>query len=235
MKKSLVSIMAIAAMAFAGIASAQQTGYYAQNSGRVQNTVEAYAAVNGNGGSMSVAEGSSQAVANGSVHNAPGVVNVTGDVAGFNKAVAYNTSFGNGVGSALSTGWSDATTTGHSTSVLPYGNVTVSGTVDGGMHNPVRNGTDVKVQATTSQDGFVNADYKGGFAVNGHIAQTNGGGTTYLAGGVGSTQYSGGEVVAGGVTFNGGTPAGQAAAVRFGNSGVTVNVGGSFVDPVAGN
>lgn len=229
MKKSLV---ALAALALAGVASAQSTGYYLQNSGRIDNTVQTYAAVNGNGGSLSHAEGQAQAVAVGTVANSPGNVSVTGDVSGYNKGVAYNTAFGSGVGSASSQGWSDATTYGHSTSVLPYGNVTVSGVVDGGMQNPVRNGTDINIQATTAQDGFVNASYKGGFAVVGSITQTHANGVTAVAGVVTDTKYADGEVVAGGVTFTGGTPAGQSAAVRYGNTGVTVNAAGSFIDPV---
>lgn len=227
MKKLLA---AVAAFAVAGVASAQS--YYLQNSGRIDNTVQTYAAVNGNGGSLSHAEGQAQAVAVGTVVNTPGNVAVTGDVSGYNKGVAYNTAFGSGVGSASSQGWSDATTYGHSTSVLPYGSVTVSGVADGGMQNPVRNGTDINIQATTAQDGFVNASYKGGFAVVGTITQTHANGATAVAGSVTDTKYADGEVVAGGVTFTGGTPAGQSAAVRYGNTGVTVNASGSFVDPV---
>lgn len=219
----------VALLSLAGICSAQS--YYLENSGRVHNTLQTYAAVNGNGGSLSHAEGTAQAVATGSVVNMPGSVAVTGAVSGYNTATAYNTSFGSGVGSASSQGWSDAQTYGHSTSVLPYGSVTVNGIVDGGMTNPVRNGTDVFVSATTSQDGFANASYNGGFAVVGSISQTPIAGGAAVAGQVTDTKYSHGEVVAGGVTFTGGTPAGQSAAVRWGNSGVTVETNGSFIDP----
>lgn len=230
MKKTL-RLLALAALAFAGIASAQSNGYYLENAGRINNTVQTYAAVNGNGGSLSRAEGAAQAIANGTVVQRPGHVEVTGAVSGFNNAMAFNTSFGSGVGSASSVGWSDATVTGHATSVIPTGYVTVAGTVDGGMQNPVRNGTDVHVSATTAQDGFVNTSYEGGFAVTGNVASTPIAGGASLTGNVQDTKYAGGEVVAGGVTFSGGTPAGQSAAVRFGNSGVTVNATGSFYDP----
>ena len=228
MKKTL---LLVAALAFAGLASAQSNGYYLENSGRINNTVQTYAAVNGQGGSLSRAEGSAQAVANGTVVQRPGHVEVTGAVTGFNNAVAFNTAYGSGVGSASSVGWSDATVTGHATSVIPTGHVTVAGTVDGGMQNPVRNGTDVHVSATTAQDGFVNTSYQGGFAVTGNVGSTPIAGGSSLIGNVQDTKYAGGEVVAGGVTFSGGTPAGQSAAVRFGNTGVTVNATGSFVDP----
>ena len=220
----------LAALAFAGAASAQSS-YYMQNDGRIHNVTETYAAVNGAGGSLSHAEGSAQAVANGTVAVSPGSVAVTGAVSGFNNATAYNTAFGSGVGSASSQGWSDARTFGNASSTLPTGSVSVNGIVDGGMTNPVRNGTDVHVSATTSQDGFVNAMYNGGFAVNGSISQTPIAGGAAVAGQVTDSKYSHGEVVAGGVTFSGGTPAGQSAAVRWGNSGVTVEANGQFVDP----
>jgi hypothetical protein len=219
----------MAALVLAASVSAQS--YYLENSGRIHNVTQTYAAVNGAGGSLSHAEGSAQAIATGSVVNLPGNVAVTGAVSGFNNVMAFNTAFGSGVGSASSTGWSDATTYGHSTSVLPYGTVTVNGVADGGMQNPVRNGTDASVLATTSQDGFVQASYAGGFAVQGAIVQTPVAGGATVAGIVQDTKYADGQVVAGGVTFSGGTPAGQSAAVRFGNTGVTVEANGSFDDP----
>ena len=225
MKKFLLSLAFLAC----GAASAQS--YYLQNDGRIHNVTQTYAAVNGNGGSLSHAEGSAQAVANGTVAVTPGNVAVTGAVSGFNNAVAYNTAYGSGVGSASSQGWSDARTFGNASSSIPTGSVSVNGVVDGGMANPVRNGTDVFVSATTSQDGFVNASYNGGFAVTGQVAQAGIPGGAAVTGSVQDTKYSHGEVVAGGVTFSGGAPAGQSAAVRWGNSGVTVETNGQFIDP----
>lgn len=226
--KRLTSLLAF--LAFAGAASAQSS-YYLQNDGRIHNVTQTYAAVNGAGGSLSHAEGSAQAVATGSVAVSPGSVAVTGAVSGFNNATAFNTAYGSGVGSASSQGWSDARTFGNASSTLPTGSVSVNGIVDGGMTNPVRNGTDVHVSATTAQDGFVNAMYNGGFAINGSISQTPIAGGASVFGAVQDTKYSHGEVVAGGVTFSGGTPAGQSAAVRWGNSGVTVEANGQFIDP----
>lgn len=212
-------------------ASAQSNGYYLENSGRIQQAVTVYASVNGAGGSLSHADGSAQAIANGTVVQLPGSVSVTGDVAGFNKATAYNTAFGAGQGSATSNGWSDATVFGNATSVIPTGYVTVAGTVDGGMIDPVRNGTDVHVNAGTAQDGFSNANYAGGFAVNGAVAAVAVPGGYVLAGNVQSSQYADGTVAVGGVTFAGGAPAGQSAAQREGNTGVVANLSGSFDDP----
>lgn len=229
MKKSLVLL---AALAVASMSAFAGENYYLQNAGRIDNTVQTYAAVNSNGGSMSHAEGQAMAAANGTVATSPGKVSVTGGVAGFNNGVAYNTVFGSGVGSASSQGWSDATTFGNATSVTPHGSITVAGSADGGMTNPVRNGTDINIQASTAQDGFVNASYNGGFAVNGQITTAYSGGGWSVTGIVQDSKYGNGEVVAGGVTFAGGTPAGQTAAVRYGNSGVTVNASGSFIDPV---
>lgn len=221
-----------AALAMFAISAHAQQSYHLENSGRISNSVSTYAAVNGGGTSVSHAEGAAQAIAAGSVVNLPGTVGVTGHVEGYNTASAFNVSTGNGIGSAGSVGWSDATVRGHSVSVLPFGNVNVAGTVDGGMLNPVRNGTDVNVIATTSQDGFVNAEYKGGFSVSGSISQSNIPGGKAVYGVVQDTKYGDGKVVAGGITFTDGTPAGQSAAVRFGNAGVEVKVDGSFYDPV---
>lgn len=219
------------ALGFAAAASAQSAGYYLENSGRINQAVTVYASVNGAGGSLSHADGSAQAIANGAVVQLPGSVSVTGDVAGFNKATAYNTSMGAGQGSATSNGWSDATTYGNATSVIPTGYVTVAGSVDGGMVDPVRNGTDVHINAGTAQDGFANASYNGGFAVNGNVAATPIAGGWSLVGNVQSAQYSEAQVAVGGVTFSGGTPAGQTAADRSGNAGVVVNIDGRFDDP----
>lgn len=230
MKKFILG--AIAALALVGIASAQSQGYYLENAGRIQNTLQAYASVQGAGGSLSHAEGSAQAIANGVVAQLPGSVAVVGDVSGFNRAVAYNTSFGAGQGMASSVGWSDATVSGWSTAVIPSGYVSVNGVVDGGMQNPVRNGTDVHVIAGTAQDGFVNTSYAGGFAVTGNVTATPIPGGWRLTGNVQDTKYADGQVMAGGVTFAGGTPAGQTAADRGGNTGVVVNVNGAFDDPV---
>lgn len=232
--KKLISILAAAlsaALLFVSPVFAQQS-YQLVNEGRINNTVQTYAAVNGNGGSLSHAEGQAQAIAVGGVVATPGNVAISGDVSGYNKGVAYNTAFGNGVGSASSQGWSDASVTGTASSYIPTGHVTVAGQVDGGMQNPVRNGTDINIQATTAQDGFVNASYKGGFAVVGAVSQTPVAGGATVAGSVTDSKYADGEVVAGGVTFTGGTPAGQSAAVRYGNTGVTVNASGHFIDPV---
>lgn len=219
------------ALGLVAAASAQSNGYYLENSGRINQAVTVYANVNGAGGSLSHADGSAQAIANGTVAQLPGSVSVTGDVSGYNKATAYNTAFGAGQGSASSNGWSDATVFGNATSVIPTGYVTVAGTVDGGMQNPVRNGTDVHVNAGTAQDGFSNASYAGGFAVNGDVAATPAAGGWGLTGNVQSAQYSDATVNVGAVTFTGGAPAGQSAADRSGNAGVVVNISGNFDDP----
>lgn len=228
MKKSFLSLAILLAC---GAAFAQSQGYYLQNEGRIHNTVATYASVNGAGGSLSHAEGSAQAVANGSVAQLPGFVSVTGAVSGYNNGVAYNTSFGSGQGSASSLGWSDATVYGNATAVIPTGHVTVNGVVDGGMIDPVRNGTDLHIVAGTAQDGFVNASYNGGFSVNGSVGSTSIAGGAAVTGNVQDSKYAHGEVAVGGVTFTGGTPAGQSAAARWGNTGVVVETNGSFIDP----
>lgn len=244
--KTLFCGLAVLALSSAAFAIQPVGGTFnLENSGRIQSSISTYSSVNGTGSSLSHAEGTAGATANGTVTNplmqgTVGTVSVTGDISGYNTGMAYNVSTGSGHGAASSTGWSDATLTGNSSTGTALsvpggvisGTLEVSGIADGGMQNNVRNGTDINIRAGTSQDGFVGAMYNGGFAISGSIPAVGIAGGASLQGNVQSTQYSHGEVVAGGVTFSDGTPSGQTAAVRSGNSGVMVNTSGSFNDPV---
>ncbi|RZJ26192.1 MAG: hypothetical protein EOO54_03755 [Haliea sp.] len=222
-KRSLV----FAALAAAAMLAQAQQSYQLTNQGRIHDAVSAYASVNGQGSSLSHAEGAQQAIANGRVGATPGSVVLSGDLSGFSRATAYNVATGSGVGTAGAGGWSDASLQGYATSKLPTGEVTIRATADGGMVDAVRNGSDATVLATTRQDGFADGTYRAGFAADGKITQVGGA----ITGIVQDTSYAHGEAVAGGVTFSGGTPPGQAAAVRYGNAGAVVNVDGSFIDP----
>lgn len=230
MKKTLKLSLLASLLAVAGIASAQSNTV--TNEGRIMSSTQVFASVNGNGGSLSHAETRTGATANGSI-GAPsaGNASLTGDIAGYSNITAYNTAFGSGVGTAGGRTWSDARVFGDIGVHIPTGNGAIALDVEGGMRDPGRNGSDVTVQATTRQDGFANGMYNGGATVSIAMASGPSNGSTSVQGNVQSTSYQHGEVVAGGVTFNGGTPDGQSAAVRFGQSGVQVTTDGWFHDP----
>lgn len=232
MKKSLI---ALAVLTVSGFASAQSVNYYLENSGRVNSSAATYATVNGDGTSNSVAQGAAMAQANGTVGSNPinggqklvltGASNTTG------SAMAFNVSTGNGTGSASSVGWSDAQTYGNNTFTNGHGTITMAGSTDGGMTNNVRNGVDVGVQAGRSQDGYADGTSSGSFDAKGKTQQTWSNGVATINGNVTTDHASQSTADAGGVTFTGGTPAGQSAAQRWANGGTQVNVSGSFDDP----
>ncbi len=268
---ALLAIASVSANATPPAAPSVQTSL--DVSGRTYSSISTYATAAGNGGSLSHAESTAGSAATGTAAAAAGTVSVTGAISGYNTGMAYNTSVGSGTGSATSTGWSDATVTGSAAYAAPNkGTVSVNGTLDGGMIDPVRNGTDVNISAGRAQDGFVSTTYAGTMSVVGTVLQTavvtttpgsggsgggnnhgnngqgnncqgnscggnnNGGGsspvvvgtTETVTGSIVQSSTANGEVFVGAVTFTGGTPAGQTAAVRNGNTGVEVTVGGQF-------
>lgn len=107
MKKSLISI---AIMSFAAIASAQS--YSLQTDGRIQSGTATHASVTGMGSSNSVASGTAAASATGAIaaNAIPGGMSfgITGTSVTSGSALAFNVSTGAGVGSASSGGWADA-------------------------------------------------------------------------------------------------------------------------------
>lgn len=237
MKKLIVSLLA--AFAFAGLAQAQAVGQYLQNDGRINNSVSTYAAANGAGTSLSVARGEASAAASGFVSVVPGTAGgYTGAVAALgghsqtsNQGMAYNVSTGAGQGQAESHGWADARTFGSATFTAPGQTLSIAGSTDSGMADPVRNGTDVHVVAGTNTDGWAGASTSGAFLVTGYVGSAPIPGGVAVVGGVADIKESTAEAAAGGVTFAGGTPAGQSAATRWANAGTVVNASGSFSDP----
>lgn len=187
---------------------------------------------------------------------------LTGTSTTTGSAMAFNVSTGSGKGTASSVGWSDSRVTGNVTSNVtntttikdlgnngndkPVGHasgsetmtgntsqLSISGSTDSGMTNPVRNGVDFGVVAGTSQDGYAASTSTGTFAISGTTSQLPITGGFSLANGLTSTQSSQSTAVAGAVTFSDGTPAGQSAAQRWSNGGTDVNVSGSFVNSVS--
>ena len=221
MKKSLI---VLALLASAGLASAQVA-----NSGRISVQTATYAASGPNGSSASHAE--VQAAANASTQAVYVPATTTGYVAsnigGGVTAVAYNTAINGGSGSASAGGWSDATSVVNGANGVPGQSSQGNLTLDGGMIDPLRNGTDAPVVAGTSQDGFATGTYSAAGTLVGSPL------------GVSGTTTQDSAASAGAVTFQGGVPAGQTAAVRYANSGVVTSVTGSFVNtavvPVVGN
>lgn len=230
MSKTFKSFALFAALAaLAGGAMAQSSGLV--NSGHVYSSTQVFASVNGAGTSLSNAVSSTGSTANGAFASHAGNVALSGDVAGYSNLSAYNVATGSGTGTAGGRALSDSGLNGAVYGSIPTGSINITGAVDGGMGDRFRNGSDVTVQATTAQDGFVQSLYNGGFAATGLLTASTTHHTAGVQGNVQGTSYEHSEIAAGGVTFTGGTPAGQSAAVRFGQVGVEVNFSGNFIDP----
>lgn len=237
MKKNFKLAFAAAALLAAFGAAAQSvpsaSTYYGENSGRISVQANTYAASSGNGGSLSHAETTASAYSNGFVAQTAGGIAMAGNVGGDVKAMAYNTNFGSGSGSANAGGWSDASFVANAALVQSTGFVVGSIAVDGGMGNAVRNGVDAHVNAGSAQDGFAQGTYAGTATLVGTVGQTGIAGGGSIAGTVVGTQTAEGSTTVGAVTFTGGTPANQTAAARAANTGVEVDVQGRFDDPAA--
>lgn len=236
MKKSIIAI-ALSTMFVAGAALAQQTSYYLQNDGRIQNNVSTYAAVNGEGTSNSVANGNAMASSGGTVTANPIAGGMALGLSGWSATtaggMAFNVSTGSGYGSALTQGWTDSRTFGDASFANEHGSISLVGATDSGMTNPVRNGVDYIVNAGTSQDGFANGAASGSFNAGGSTSQLPVAGGAVISANVWETKESQSSVAAGAVTFTGGVPAGQSAAVRNANAGNDTLVSGQYVDPFA--
>lgn len=229
MKKSFItSIAAIAAlMAIAAPAAAQS--YQAANAGSISNQTQAHAAVNGNGTAYSVAKGAASAIAHGGVSTSalPGHTGqqqaLTGDVATTVTGQAYNIGTGSGVGSALSAGEAAASVNGWTAFSRPNQQLHMAGDTSSTASGAV--------VASTSRDGFFGASSTAGFAVSGYVGSAPIPGGPQIVGGVTDTKYSTADAGAGGVTFEGGTPAGQSAATRYGDAAGNASVSAWFTDP----
>ncbi|AMM23023.1 hypothetical protein [Variovorax sp. PAMC 28711] len=224
MKKHL---FALAILAASGIASAQS--YHAINQGSISNTVHAVAAVNGAGSSYSVAKGDASSIAHATVSTLglPGYSGqqqaLTGNTSTSVTGVAYNTVTGAGVGSASSIGNAAAHVDGWTSFNTPHQALAMNGdatSTSGGA-----------VIAGTAQDGFFGGSATAGFAVNGYVGSTGIPGGSQIVGGVFDSKYATADVGAGAVTFPGGAPAGQTAAVRGATADGIAHAAGSFSDP----
>jgi hypothetical protein len=251
MKKSLVALAAMALVSFGAMAQsapvivAPSNSWVGENNGRISIQSSTYATVNGNGTSFSAAGASADAYSTGSVgFTSPIVGNIvtqgitmSGSVGGTTNAYGYNVSTGPGAtGSAVAGGWSDASFNANANHTVGDNFVSGQLNIDGGMQNNVLNGTDAHVVAGKSQDGFVNTTYAGTGWLVGNMGQnySNDNQVGNVTGEGNGSQTAQGSVQVGGITFTDGTPTGQNAAQRYGNSGVQVNVIGSFDDPVTG-
>ena len=230
MKKSII---ALAILAAAGLASAQS--YSLQNDGRIQNSIATYSSASGDGSSRSVAQGAAGATANGYVTASPipGGMSATlgGASSTYGNGTAFNISNGNATGTAQTNGWSDARTFGNVSYQTPTQHLNLSGSTDSGMTNPVRNGVDYSVNAGKSQDGYAEGTSKGQFDGHGYVAAMPIAGGVSVTGGVFDSKTSESTSFAGPVTFTGGAPVGQSAASRSANAGTEVTFSGSFADP----
>ncbi|MFA6608830.1 MAG: hypothetical protein WCT07_02890 [Candidatus Paceibacterota bacterium] len=221
-KKSLLGglvILAISSAAFASGDHHPSTNYsaVADGSGRVSIQSSTYASVVGAGDSMSSASASAGAASTGTASAGYDGIDISGSLSGYVNAQAYNVSTGKGTGSASAGGWSDAGFMGIATSSVPdMGYVSGVVGIDGGMGNAVLNGVDAHVSAKTNQNGYAGGTYAGEGSLSGSPAEVDG------------TQSAYGEAYAGNITFTDGTPVPQTAAARSANSGVQVDVHGSF-------
>src|SRR6186713_312698 len=227
MKKALLSL---ALLAIAAVASAQS--YYGVNAGAVGNVVNASAVVVGNGSSYSSAKGAESAASNLTVTSAglPGYSGqqqtLAANTATTSTGQAYNVSSGSGAsGSALSIGGAVAGAEGWTSFQTPHQSLNLNGqasSVSGGA-----------MVATTSTDDYFGGAATGGFASSGYVGSVGVPNGVQIVGAVADSKYATADAGAGGVTFEGGTPAGQAAApVRAGFANGNAVVIGSFSDPV---
>lgn len=216
-RAALVSLAVVAAAFGVSQANAQSVASVAN--GRLSVQTASYAAVNGAGASASHAQVDASAYSTSVLAISPAGGAVNAAVGGGVNAVAYNTAVGSGVGSASAGGWADSSyNIGGS---APGVNAALN--LDGGMGNAVLNGTDAHVIASTAQDGFANGTYAATGYVGGTFNPATGAVVAIVGG---ATQDT--TAAAGAVTFTGGAPVGQTAAVRYSNSGVTTNVTADF-------
>lgn len=245
MKKTLI---ALAVLAFAGAASAQQAASsYVANHGNISNTVQTSASSNGIGSSYSAATGNAAASGSGYAVTTfdkngnpcvttQGAVAIGGTASTSNSGTAFNISTGNGTGSASTRGWADADVVAGASYYGPAQWVSVAGSVDAGHQNNAF-GTDISVVAGPNTGGFAAATTTGSFAALGAVGSTicssvvcnSNTVTKSVFGGVSDTKSSVSTAVTGTMVVNGNT-LNQAPSNAQGST--IVNVTGGFGDPV---
>lgn len=218
-----------AALAFSALSFAQS--YYGANAGAIGNAVNAQASVVGNGSSYSSAKGSESAASSLYVSSA-GLPGYSGQQQTLGASTsttstgqAFNVSSGPGAsGSALSIGGAVATANGWTHYGNPHQTLDLNGaasSVSGGA-----------VVAGTSQDGYFGGAATGGFQSSGYVGSVGIPNGVQIVGAVQDSKWATADAGAGGVTFEGGTPPGQSAAVvRTGFANGNAVVTGSFWDP----
>lgn len=175
------TLVAAAALVIAGAAAAQS--FYGANVATIQNSTQAQAGVNGApGSSFTVSKGEAGATAVGSFSMIGGAVGplhggigaISGDSTTRNIATSFNTSTGAGIGAGSSYGWADSAVWGNASYAAPGQVLQLAGSTDtGGIRNNP-NGSDVRVQVTTNQDGGAAATTHGAFTVSGYVASAGG-------------------------------------------------------------
>ncbi len=215
LRNSFRSLALIAALAFAGAASAQS--FYGANVATISNSTQAQASVNGAvGSSFTVSKGEAAATAVGSFSMIGGSVGplhggigaISGDSTTRNVATSFNSATGAGIGSGYSSGYADSAVWGSASYSAPGQSLQLAGSTDtGGIRNNP-NGSDVRVQVTTNQDGGAAATTHGAFSVSGYVASA--GGT--IAASAQDTKTSEAQAETFRLTFTGAQPVGMTQA-----------------------
>lgn len=237
MQKSIRKLTVIAALLVAaGIASAQS--FTGTNIGAIDNHTSAQASVNGAPGtSFTVSRGEASATAVGAFsmiggHVGPlsgGIGAISGDSTTKNVATSYNISTGAGVGAGSSYGWADSAVYGNASYHAPGQSLQLVGSSDTGSIKNNPNGSDVRVQVTTNQDGGAAASTHGAFTVTGYVASA--GGT--IAGSVADTKVAEAQAETFRLTFTGAQPSNMTqAGVLSAHGASQVDASAHFADPV---
>lgn len=230
MKKTLVALAALLAI---GTASAQSVNWQAQNHGNVDVRANTSVSVQGDGDSRSVVNSSATSTFNAGVSVTPGsVAGVTGAAAGGfangttnAQTLGYNVATGNGVGSF--TGSANATGNAGFTGSFnaPGQSLNIGGGIDA-------NQTTANVAGSTKTDGWAGSTQTLSSTSSGAVGSGHIPGGAVVVGSVTGETKADSSVGVGGVTFNGGTPAGQSAAPRSAGATGSGWATGAFADPV---
>lgn len=235
--RNIRSIAFAAALMCAAVAASAQS-YQGANVASIDNHTRAEASVNGAvGSSFTVSRGEAGATAAGSFAMAGGSIAglaggigaISGDSTTRNLATSYNVSAGAGVGAGASYGWGDSAVTGSASYTAPGQSLQLAGSTDTGSIRNNPNGSDVRVQVTTNQDGGAAASTHGSFAVAGYVVSA--GGT--IAGAVSDVKYSEASAETFRLTFTGAQPAGMAqAGVISAGAAAQVDASAHMADPI---
>jgi hypothetical protein len=237
MKKTLLLVATLAACAIAGaqnLPAPTATTYFGENQTRTLVNAQTNVNVSGDGSALSSVSVDSAVHANGAVAVLPGAIGITGDVGGSMKVVAYTRAEGPGVinAQALGGSWNDAAWNANAALVTPNGAAALDVKMDGGMANAQRYGVDAHVDAGKNQDGVAVGQYDATVSALTTMSQTPIPGGAQLATSTVVATTNDSSAAVGGVTFEGGVPAGQTAAPRWAQAGVDVVVQTMADDPL---